>query len=127
MMLTVSILFLAVSSQAKAIEPISLVGMVASPIFCKMIGCKETNYLFAEDPVGSRKRLDEMRSEFDWASFMKEDYEEGDCEEFFSDIAINNSNRGKACYIEGKWVIQPHDDQCKKDPFKEGCFISRLR
>ena len=129
MMLSALTLSLTLASQAKAFDPISVVGIVASPIFCKMINCKNetTNYLFAEDPVGSRKRLGEMRDKFDWALFSEDLYEEGECTEFFTDIAINNQNRGTACYMKGEWVIQPHDNQCDKDPFKESCFVSSLR
>ena len=126
--LSVLTLSLTLSSQAKAVDPISIAGMFVSPIFCKIISCKDetTNFLFTEDPEGSRKRLKEMRKEFKWDKFMTGLYEEGECTEFFSDISINNSNRGEACWLKGKWVIQ-EDDSCQRDPFGEKCGILGIR
>lgn len=128
MMLSALTLSLTLSSQAKAVDPISIAGMFVSPIFCKMISCRgDTNsFLFTEDPHGARKRLGEMRNEFAWDQFMTGLYEEGECTEFFSDISINNSNRGEACWLEGKWVIQ-EDDSCQRDPFNEKCSLLGIR
>ena len=92
---------LLIPNQVKALEPIStVIGIVAGPIFCKMIECKtmESNYLFAEYPEKNKARLAEMRSNFKWGGY----YEEGDC------VDSHNKKLDKKipiCYIKGEWRV----------------------
>ena len=88
-------------SQSQAFEPVStVIGIVAGPIFCKMIECKkvENNYLFVERPEQNLKRLAEMRSNFKWGGY----YEEGECVDS-QDKTLDKPIT--ACYIEGKWRV----------------------
>ena len=128
-MLTVLMLSLVTPAKAYAIDPITIAGVFVSPIFCKMIECKSetTNYMFVEDPEGSKERLAEMRNSFDWKEFTVDLYKEGECTEFVSDTSINDKNTGKACYVKGNWVIQPDEEYCFERPFIEGCVISSIR
>ena len=51
---------LLIPNQVKALEPIStVIGIVAGPIFCKMIECKkvESKYLFVERPEQNKKKV----------------------------------------------------------------------
>jgi len=92
---------LLIPSQVKALEPISTVlGIVAGPIFCKMIECKtmESNYLFAEYPEKNKARLAEMRSNFKWGGY----YEENECVDSY-DKGLDK--QVTACYIKGQWRI----------------------
>jgi hypothetical protein len=129
MMLPVLMLSLTASTKAYALDPISIAGVFVSPIFCKMIECKSetTNYMFAEDPEGSKERLAEMRDSFHWNELAEGLYQEGECRDFVSDVSINNSNVGRACYIEGKWEIQPDEEYCFERPFTEGCAVPSIR
>ena len=125
----VLMLSLTASTKAYAIDPITIAGVFVSPIFCKMIECKSetTNYLFAEDPEESKERLTQMRDSFNWNQFTVGLYEEGECRDYISDISINNSNVGRACYIEGKWKIQPDEEYCFENPFDENCPVQSIR
>ena len=92
---------LLIPNQVKALEPIStVIGIVAGPIFCKMIECKkvESNYLFVEHPEKNKKRLTEMRSNFKWGGY----YEDGDCVNSYNKKLDKRIN---TCYIEGKWRV----------------------
>ena len=92
---------LLIPNQVKALEPIStVIGIVAGPIFCKMIECKkvESNYLFVEQPEKNKKRLAEMRSNFKWGGY----YEDGDCVNSYDKKLDKRIN---TCYIEGKWRV----------------------
>jgi len=92
---------LLIPNQVKALEPIStVIGIVAGPIFCKMIECKkvESNYLFVEQPEKNKKRLAEMRSNFKWGGY----YEDGDCVNSYNKKLDKRIN---TCYIEGKWRV----------------------
>jgi len=92
---------LLIPNQVKALEPIStVIGIVAGPIFCKMIECKkvESNYLFVEQPEKNKKRLVEMRSNFKWGGY----YENGDCVNSYNKKLDKRIN---TCYIEGKWRV----------------------
>ena len=92
---------LLIPNQVKALEPIStVIGIVAGPIFCKMIECKkvESNYLFVEQPEKNKKRLTEMRSNFKWGGY----YEDGDCVNSYNKKLDKRIN---TCYIEGKWRV----------------------
>ncbi len=92
---------LLIPNQVKALEPIStVIGIVAGPIFCKMIECKkvESNYLFVEQPEKNKKRLAEMRSNFKWGGY----YENGDCVNSYNKKLDKRIN---TCYIEGKWRV----------------------
>ena len=88
-------------AKSNAVEPIStVIGIVATPIFCKMIQCKthETKVMFTENPTESRRRLQEMKRNFKWDDY----YEDGDC--------VNSHNKKldkqiTVCYIEGKWKV----------------------
>ena len=83
---------------AYAFDPISAIGIVASPIFCKIIQCKtETiNYMYSENREASQLRLKEMREKFDWEDM----HEEGECAEY-----TDEEKNGKACMVSGKWKI----------------------
>ena len=92
---------LLIPNQVKALEPIStVIGIVAGPIFCKMIECKkvESNYLFVEQPEKNKKRLTEMRSNFKWGGY----YEDGECVNSYNKKLDKRIN---TCYIEGKWRV----------------------
>ena len=92
---------LLIPNQVKALEPIStVIGIVAGPIFCKMIECKtmESNYLFVEYPEQNRSRLAEMRSNFKWGGY----YENGECVDSY-DKELDK--QVTACYIEGQWRV----------------------
>ena len=92
---------LLIPSQVKALEPVStVIGIVAGPIFCKMIECKkvEQNYLFAVYPEKNKARLAEMRSNFKWGGY----YEDGDCVNSYDKKLDKRIN---TCYIEGKWRV----------------------
>ena len=87
---------LLIPNQVKALEPIStVIGIVAGPIFCKMIECKtvESNYLFAEYPEKNKERLAEMRSNFKWGGY----YEENECVDSY-DKELDK--QVTACYIK---------------------------
>jgi hypothetical protein len=87
---------LLIPNQVKALEPIStVIGIVAGPIFCKMI---ESNYLFAEYPEKNKARLAEMRSNFKWGGY----YENGECVDSY-DKELDK--QVTACYIEGQWRV----------------------
>ena len=97
---SVSCLFL-IPNQVKALEPVStVIGIVAGPIFCKMIECKkvESKYLFVERPEQNKKRLAEIRSNFKWGGY----YENGECVDSY-DKELDK--QVTACYIEGQWRI----------------------
>ena len=92
---------LLIPNQVKALEPIStVIGIVAGPIFCKMIECKkvESKYLFVERPEQNKKRLAEIRSNFKWGGY----YEDGDCVNSYDKKLDKRIN---TCYIEGKWRV----------------------
>ena len=92
---------LLIPNQVKALEPIStVIGIVAGPIFCKMIECKkvESKYLFVERPEQNKKRLAEIRSNFKWGGY----YEENECVDSY-DKELDK--QVTACYIEGQWRV----------------------
>ena len=92
---------LLIPNQVKALEPIStVIGIVAGPIFCKMIGCKtmENNYLFEEYPEKNKERLAEMRSNFKWGGY----YEENECVDSY-DKELDK--QVTACYSKEQWRI----------------------
>ena len=113
---------------AKAFEPLSIAGAFVSPIFCKMIGCKSSEYIFVGYPEENKKRLDEITKAFDWNNLALENvYKEGECTQFMTDIAINNKYAGNVCYINGKWEIQPDEEYCFNKPFTDGCAVQSIR
>ena len=113
---------------AKAFEPLSIAGAFVSPIFCKMIGCKSSEYIFVGYPEENKKRLDEITKAFDWNNLALENvYKEGECTQFMTDTAINDKYAGNVCYINGKWEIQPDEEYCFNKPFTDGCAVQSIR
>ena len=56
-------------SPAKAFDPFTLIGAIASPIFCKLISCRSTETVIVQpsaNKTAAFKRLAEMKSEFQW-------------------------------------------------------------
>lgn len=90
-----------IPNQVKALEPVStVIGIVAGPIFCKMIECKkvEQNYLFAVYPEKNKARLAEMRKDFKWGGY----YQENECLDSY-DKELDKKQT--VCYVEGKWRV----------------------
>ena len=90
---------LLIPSQSQAFEPLTLLTGLISPIACKIIGCKtETNkYLFVERPAESRKRLAEIRDNFEWGGY----YEEGECRKAKKTL----DKEVTVCYTSKEWKI----------------------
>jgi hypothetical protein len=69
MLCLLSLSLLSLPSQARAIEPISIVatllGAVISPVVCKEIGCTK-DVIINMDRSRMNKRLIEMRDNFKW-------------------------------------------------------------
>jgi len=69
MLCVLSLSLLSLPSQARAIEPISIVatllGAVISPVVCKEIGCTK-DVIINMDRSRTNKRLIEMRDNFRW-------------------------------------------------------------
>jgi len=86
-------------SQVQAFEPITLLTGLISPIACKIIGCKEetTQYMFVEHPAKNRKRLAEMRDNFEWDDY----YEEGDCRKAKKGL----DKELTVCYTSKEWKV----------------------
>ena len=68
-------LFMSLSlvSPAKALDPFTIVGAIASPIFCKLISCRSSETLVVYPNYPAKKqhleRLKQMRANFKWESF----------------------------------------------------------
>ena len=117
-MLLVLTLSLTVAKKAEAFDPITIAGAFVSPVFCKMIGCKTSEYIFVEYPEKNHERLNEISNAFNWDELTLkgfDTYQEGDCTKF------------NACYIKGKWKIQPNEEYCFGNPFSNECSVSSIR
>jgi hypothetical protein len=99
-LIAVSLSCLLFSSSAVALEPITTaIGVVGSPIFCKLINCSNHEVIHIKPDPENGKRLRAMRDQFRWESM----YEEGECREY---TALGRRDVGTACYENGEWIIK---------------------
>ena len=88
------------SQPAKALDPLTIVGAIASPVFCKLISCRSTETVVVYPDYQTKKfhreKLKQMRNDFVWEDF----YSEGECKPFESEV-----ENGTACRIDGQWRI----------------------
>lgn len=129
-MLLVLTLSLTVAKKSEAFDPITIAGAFVSPVFCKMIGCKTSEYIFVEYPEKNHERLNEISNAFNWDELTLkgfDTYQEGDCTKFMTNTPIDNKYTGNACYIKGKWKIQPNEEYCFGNPFSNECSVSSIR
>jgi len=99
-LIAVSLSCLLFSSSAVALEPITTaLGIVGSPIFCKLINCSNHEVIHVKPDPENAKRLRAMRDNFSWESM----YNEGECREY---TALGRRDVGTACYENGEWIIK---------------------
>jgi len=91
-----SLMLLSLPTKAYAFDPLTLVGSLISPVFCKMINCKSQETIFIQPDPKYKERLAEMRNNFQWDPY----YEIGDCQSF-----VNEEMFGTACFTQAGWRI----------------------
>ena len=60
---------LSLAKPAKALDPLTIVGAIASPIFCKLISCRSTETYIVQQSKAKKAniaRLNQMKANFKW-------------------------------------------------------------